>query len=102
MLGTAKSLFCSLGSFTLMAIAWWFDVPVLSRFPGELGFLLMAISFFAWRPVYLPVPVSDQFEDVLLKDALSRHPSAAAAFLLGLATVCTASVVSIVVRLLMA
>ena len=23
MLGTAKSLFCSLGSFMLMAIAWW-------------------------------------------------------------------------------
>ena len=100
MLGTAKSLFCSLGSFMLMAIAWWFDVPVLSRFPGELGFLLMAISFFAWRPVYLPVPVSDQFEDVLLKDALSRHPMLAAMFLFPLVIICIASITSIVVRLL--
>jgi len=100
MLGTAKSLFCSLGSFSLMALAWWFDVPVLSRFPIELGFLLTALSFFAWRPVYLPAPVSNQFEDVLLKDALSRHPMLAALFLAPLVIGCTASVTSIVVRLL--
>jgi len=100
MLGPAKSLFCMLGSFALVAIAWYFKVPVLSRFPIELGVLLSAFSFFTWRPVYLPVPVSNQFEDVLLKDALSRHPMLAALFLVPLVIGCTASVTSMVVRLL--
>lgn len=100
MLGPAKSLFCSLGSFTLMALSWYFKVPVLSRFPIELGFLLTALSFFVWRPVYLPVPVSDQFEDVLLKDALASQPMLAALFPAPLVILSTASVTSIVVRLL--
>ncbi len=100
MLGPAKSLFCTLGSFVLMAIAWHVKVPVLSRFPIELGFLLTSLSFFVWRPVYLPVPVSDQFKDVLLKEALSSHPMLAALFLAPLVILCMASVTSIVVRLL--
>lgn len=73
-------------------------MPVLSLFPVELGFLLTALSFFAMRPVYLPVPVSGEFEDVLLKDSLASHPMLAALFLAPLVIGCTASVASIVVR----
>lgn len=80
-----KTLGCIALSLILVGCGTYFRVPLVSRFPLEIGALLLVTLNLLWRPLYINTgSFSDPPSQVMtFRDAMLKHPSAAAATGLG-------------------